>query len=516
MADYDLAIIGGGLNGVSLARDAAGRGLRVILIEQGDLGGAASSATPRLVHGDLAALERRNFLRVRTALAERDVWLTIAPHLVRPIRFAIPAHANERPPWLLRAGLWLYDRLSVRNHLPAATTLDVTHHQIGDALKRPIGTAFEYSDCVVDDSRLVVLTAVDAAERGAAIRTGARCVRADRDRIWRLAIIDRGHRRIVTSRALANATGAWSVSTAETVLRQPPPRVTARQISQIVVPKLFDVDAVYVFQNHDGRLIFAQPYERDYTLIGTVAHGFKGDPAVVAMPAADVAYLCKAANRYFRADVQPADVLRTVSAANMVVLQGAEGSSMETVESFHASRTKAPLLTMCGGEVTTVRRRAEQAISRLTPFYPMSERWTARMPLPGGDFAWDRFEDLVDDVRERWRFLSEIEARRLVGAYGTRLAEILGDAKSRDDLGQTFGPDLSEAEVRYLMAKEWARFPEDVLWRRTKLGLTLTEVERDALAAFMAGTAGGRDTSRAREADGDSLARPVELQSIRR
>src|SRR3954471_19813188 len=249
LADYDLAVIGGGPNGVRLARGAARRGLRVILFEQSDLGGAASSATSRLVHGDLAALERRGFLRVRQALAERDVWLAIAPHLVRPTRFAIPAHANERPPWQLRAGLWLYDRLAARNRLPGATTLDVTHHPIGDALKRPFGTAFDYSDCVVDDSRLVVSTALDAAERGAAIRTGARCVRADRDRIWRLAIIDRGHRRIVTSRALANATGAWSVSTAETVLRQPPPRVTARQVSQIVVPKLFDAGAVYVFQN---------------------------------------------------------------------------------------------------------------------------------------------------------------------------------------------------------------------------------------------------------------------------
>ncbi|UFZ01365.1 glycerol-3-phosphate dehydrogenase [Bradyrhizobium ontarionense] len=514
MADYDLAIIGGGLNGVSLARDAAGRGLRVILIEQGDLGGAASSATSRLVHGDLAALERRSFLRVRAALAERDVWLGIAPHLVRPIRFAIPAHANERPPWLLRAGLWLYDRLAAHNRLPAATTLDVTHHPLGAALKRPIGTAVEYSDCVVDDSRLVVLTALDAAERGAAIRTGARCVRADRDRIWRLAMIDRGHRRIVTSRALANATGAWTLSTAETVLRQPPPRVSARQISQIVVPRLFDVDAVYVFQNPDGRLIFAQPYERDFTLIGTVAHGFKGDPAAVAMPAADVAYLCKAANRYFRADLQPADVVRTVSGANMMVLRGAEGARMEAVVSCHASRTKAPLLTMCGGDVTTARRRAEQAVSRLTPFYPMSARWTAGAPLPGGDFAWDRFEDVIDEVLERWRFLTEAEARRLVGAYGTRLAEILGDAKSRADLGEAFGPQLTEAEVRYLMAREWARFPEDVLWRRTKLGLTLTQGERDALATFMATAAGGRSTSRAAEGSGDSPARAVELQSI--
>ncbi|GLH78805.1 glycerol-3-phosphate dehydrogenase [Bradyrhizobium sp. SSBR45G] len=513
MADYDLAIIGGGLNGVTLARDAAGRGLRVLLIEQGDLGSAASSATSRLVHGDLAALERRGFMRVRQSLAERDIWLATAPHLVRPVRFAIPAPANERPHWQLRAGLWLYDRLAARKLLPAATTLDVTHHPVGDALKRPIGTAFEYSDCVVDDSRLVVLTALDAAERGAAICTGARCVRADRDRIWRLAIIDRGHRRVVTAGALANATGAWSISTAETVLRQPPPRVTARQVSQIVVPRLFEVDAVYVFQNPDGRLIFAQPYERDFTLIGTIAHDFKGDPAAVAMRAADVSYLCKAANRYFRSDIQPADVIRTVSGANMMVMRGRDGARLETVVSLDAGRRKAPLLTMCGGDVTTVRRRAEQAVSQLARFYPMSSRWTAGAPLPGGDFDWDRFEDFVDDVRERWRFLGEAEARRLVGAYGTRLADILGDAGSRADLGLAFGAQLTEAEVRYLMTKEWARFPEDVLWRRTKLGLTVSAAEREALTTFMA-TAGARATPPARDGDGDSPARAVELQSI--
>src|ERR1700730_4157606 len=210
MADYDLAIIGGGLNGVSVARDAAGRGLRVILLEQGDLGGAASSATPRLIHGDLAVLERRAFLRVRTALAERDIWLRIAPHLVRPMRFAIPAHADERPPWLLRAGLFLCARLPSRSRLPASVTVDVTHHPIGNALKRPFGTAFEYSDCVVDDSRLVVANAVQAAERGAVIRSGARGVRADRRDTWRLLAIDRAHRQVITARALANAAGAWT------------------------------------------------------------------------------------------------------------------------------------------------------------------------------------------------------------------------------------------------------------------------------------------------------------------
>jgi glycerol-3-phosphate dehydrogenase len=486
MAEYDLAIIGGGLNGVSVARDAAGRGLRVILLEQGDLGAAASSATPRLIHGDLAALERRTFLRVRTALAERDVWLRIAPHLVRPMRFAIPAHSDERPSWLLRAGLLLYDRLAPHSRLPASVTVDVTHHPIGNALKRPFGTAFEYSDCVVDDSRLVVANAVDAAERGADIRTGARCVRADRLDTWRLVAIDRGHRQVITARALANATGAWTASVAETVLRMPPPRVGAAQMSQIVVRRLFDTDNVYVFQNIDRRLIFASPYERDFTLVGTVAHGFKGDPAIVSMAAADVAYLCDAANRYFRERVEPADVIRTISGANSVMNPMSKRAARDGAMTFEARRGKAPLLTIFGGDVTTSRLRAERAVSWLTPFYPMSPRWTATTPLPGGDFAWTRFDAQVDLARERWRFLSEAEAQRLVAAYGSRLEAVLGEAESRAGLGPAFGPELTGAEVRYLMTREWARFPDDILWRRSKLGLTMSPADRDALAAFMA------------------------------
>src|SRR5437879_7732562 len=414
MADYDLAIIGGGLNGASMARDAAGRGLRVILLEQGDLGAAASSATPRMIHGDLSVLERRGFLRVRAALAERNTWLKIAPHLVRPMRFAIPAHSGERPPWLLRSALLLYDHLASRSGLPASATVDVTHHPIGNALKRPFGTAFEYSDCVVDDSRLVVLNAVDAAARGAEICTGARCVRADRADTWRLVAIDRGRRRVFTARALAVAAGAWSLTVAETVLRQPPPRAAAIQLNQIIVRRLFETDNVYVFQHSDRRLIFASPYERDFTLIGTVGHAFKGDPAVVSMAASDVAYLCDAANRYFRERVEPSDVIRTVSGANTVLDGASKRAARDGSMAFDARRGKALLLTIFGGDVTTSRLRAERAVSRLTPFYPMAPRWTAKAALPGGDFGWTRFDAEVDSATERWRFLTEDQARRLL------------------------------------------------------------------------------------------------------
>jgi glycerol-3-phosphate dehydrogenase len=486
MADYDLAIIGGGLNGVSIARDAAGRGLRVILLEQGDLGAGASSASPRLIHGDLAGLERRHFLRVRSALAERDIWLRIAPHLVRPMRFAIPAHSEERPAWQLRSWLLLYDRLASRSGLPASVTVDVTHHPVGNALKRPFGTAFEYSDCVVDDTRLVVLTAVDAAARGAVIRTGARCTRAERGKEWRLVTKDRGFRRVITSRAVVNATGAWTSSVAETVLRVTPPRLAAVQMSQIVVRRLFDSDNIYVFQNRDGRLIFASPYERDFTLIGTVGHVFNGDPAIVAMSANDVAYLCDAANRYFRERIETIDVVRTLSGANMAVDPAGRRSSSDGAITLDYGRSKAPLITIFGGDITTSRLRAEKAVSKLTPFYPMSPRWTAKAPLPGGDFAWDRFENEIDSARERWPFLGEDQAKRLVAAYGSNVEAIMGDARTRADLGPAFGPDLTGAEVRYLMAREWARFPDDVLWRRTKLGFTVPPSGREALADFMA------------------------------
>ncbi|WP_407176799.1 glycerol-3-phosphate dehydrogenase [Bradyrhizobium sp. STM 3562] len=490
MADYDLAIIGGGLNGVSMARDAAGRGLRVILLEQGDLASGASGASTRLVHGDLSLLEAGRLWRVRTQLAERALWLKNAPHLVRATRFAIPFHPDARPPWLLRAGLLLYDRLGAATALPRSCTVDVTHHPIGNPLKRPFGIAFEYSDCLVDDSRLVVLTALDAAERGAAIRTGARCVRAERTDIWRLVVIDRGHRQVITARALANTAGAWTPAVAETTLRQTSPRrVSAIQVSQIIVRRLFDTDHVYVFQHSDGRLIFASPLERDFTLVGTVAHAFAGDPAIVAMPAADVAYLCDAVGRYLREPLHPADVVKAVSGVTLSALQGTGGVPPDGVPLLDSRRRRAPLITLFGGEITTSRRRAERAVSLLTPFYPMSPRWTANASLPGGDFVWDRFEVEVDAARERWPFLGEAQAQRLVGAYGSRLPAVLGGAKRRDDLGQAFGPDLTAAEVRYLMSKEWARFPDDVLWRRSKLGLTMEARDREALAAFMAGAA---------------------------
>jgi glycerol-3-phosphate dehydrogenase len=428
----------------------------------------------------------------------------------------IPAHADERPSWLLRSGLYLYDRLASANGLPPSATVDLTHHPLGVALKRPFGTAFEYSDAVADTSRLVILTAVDAAERGAVIRTGARCVRDDRSEIWRLVAIDRGHRQVFTARTLVNAAGAWAGSVAATVLRVPAARPRAIKFSQIVVRRLFDTDNVYVFQNRDRQLIFAAPFERDFTLIGTVSRPFDGDPAIVAMTAAEIAYLCDAANRYFRERVEPVDVVKAIAGVNAVLPHAHRRGAPDGTMTFDHGRGRAPLLTLCGGDVTMSRQRAEIAVTKLTPFYPMAPPWTATAALPGGGFPWGAFDDQVDQARDRWRFLSEAHARRLVAAYGSRINAVLGDAQNLGDLGPVFGDDLTAIEVLYLMAKEWARFPDDVLWRRSKLGLTIKRADREALAQFMAVPQQGVDRPTSQDNTVVIGPRPVEPGAIRR
>lgn len=484
MSDYDIAIIGGGLNGVSIARDAAGRGLRVILLEQNDLGGAASAAASPLIHGDLAHLERRNWLRVRSALRERDRWLRNAPHLVRPMRFVIPSQANQRTS--PRAALFWYDRLAPRAALPAAATLDLTHHPIGQPLQRPYGAAVEYSDGLADVSRLVVLMAVDAAERGADIRTGARCVRADRTEVWRLAMIDRGLRRSVTARALVNATGAWTASVIETVLRMPPRPLRLVKRSQIIVRRVFETDNVYVFRDDGQRLVYVTPHACDFMRIGTVEQDFVGDPAIVAASASEIAALCDAASRYFRKRIAPADVVGVLAGANAVDDSRSTTGAGEGHIELDRRNKHAPLLTVFGGNVTGMRRAAERAVSKLARFFPMSKPWTAKATLPGGDFAPEDFEKLIDRAEDRWPFLGEPQARRMVAAYGNRLADIVGDAASAADLGPVFGDDLTGAEVRYLIRKEYARFVDDILWRRSSRGLTMPASDREALAAFMA------------------------------
>lgn len=483
MADVDIAIIGGGLNGVSIARDAAGRGLKVALFEQNDLGGGAAAASPHLMHGNFIDLERGHALRVRRALVERSIALRAAPHLVRPARFVLPVHADERPPAMLRAGLYAYDRLAPRRSLPRSEALDLTIHEAGHPLKRSLGLALAWSDCIVDESRLVVLNAMDAAAHGAAIRTGARCAWADRSGVWRLTIVNRGRRETVTARALVNASGAWTSAVAETVLHLPAVQASLTKVSQIVVKRLFDRDDVYVLQNDDRRMIYAIPYHRDFTLIGTSERSFAGDPAVMSAGADDIACLCAAASRYFRERVEPADVVHAVAGGHLA-------SGQDGLMKLDRKPGNAPLLTIIGGVTTSARRRAEIALARFASFFKASPKsmsaWTAGAPLPGGDFAFDTFDDQVEIARGRWAFLTERHAQRLVGAYGTRIDRVLGAAKSMDDLGQRFGDDLTASEVRYLMREEFARFADDILWRRSKLGLTMPRRDRAALETFMA------------------------------
>ncbi len=479
MADVDVAIVGGGLNGVSIARDAAGRGLRVALFEQGDLGSGAAMAAAHLMHGDFIALERGHARRVRAALSERDIALRSAPHLVRPMRFVLPIHAEERPPAMLRAGLFFYDRLAGQSQLPRPEILDLTVDEAGHPLKRSLGLALAWSDCAVDETRLVALNAVDAAARGAAILTGARCVWAERSEAWKLTILNRGRREYVTARTLVNASGAWARQVSETVLHLPTVQASFAKISLIVVRRMFDHDNVYVLQNNDRRMIYAIPFHRDFTLIGLSERGFDGDPATASPGADDLGYLCTAASRYFRERIAPADVVHAMAGC---IAEDPHNGFIK----MSRRRGEAPLLTVVGGATTGARRRAERALAKLSRFFTALPPWTAGASLPGGAFACDAFDDQADDARQRWTFLSERHARRLVAAYGTRIGSILGAAKSMDDLGPRFGHDLTGAEVRYLMKEEFARFADDILWRRSKLGLTMPRQDREALAAFMA------------------------------
>jgi glycerol-3-phosphate dehydrogenase len=491
MAEFDLAIIGGGINGTAIARDAAGRGLRVLLMEQSDLAAGTSAASTKLIHGGLRYLEQGAFRLVREGLREREVLLRMAPHLIWPARFVLPHHAGLRPAWQLRLGLFIYDHLGGREILPGTSTVDLTHGAVGVPLKRQYRRGFEYSDCCVDDARLVVLNAVDAAERGATIRTRARCARADRqDRLWKLVLNVRGSREEATARVLVNATGPWIAQVGETVLRLPPPaRIRLVKGSHVVVRRLFDHDRAYIFQNADGRIIFAIPYERDFTLIGTTDHDFRGEPGAVAPQAQEIIYLCRAASEYFRDEVRPENVVWAYAGVRSLYDERAakpKDLSRDYVLTLDAASGGAPLLSVYGGKITTARRLAEAALARLTPFFQIRPAWTGHASLPGGDFPWDGVRSLVERARGMWPFLDAAHAGRLVRAYGTRLDRVIAGARGWPDLGARFGSDLSASEVRYLMRHEWAETADDILWRRSKLGLRLTADEQAALARFIA------------------------------
>ena len=494
MADFDLAIVGGGINGTGIARDAAGRGLRTVLIEQNDLASGTSSASSKLIHGGLRYLEHGQFRLVHEALREREALLRAAPHLVRPMRFVLPIDEARRSASLLRLGLLLYDWIGWRKILPATRELDLVTDEAGLPLKVRFHHAFEYSDCFADDARLVVLNAVDAAERGAVIRTRTRCVRAERGDSWRLVLIARGQRDVVTARILVNAAGAWSEIFAETALRQglehrPQHRLRLDKGSHIVVRRLYDHDRAYILQAADKRVVFAIPFERDFTLIGTTDRTFAGDPSTATPSGEEIDYLCRVANEYFRTEIGAADVVWAFAGVRSLYDDGARkaqdiGRDYELI--LDKRYGEAPLLTVYGGKITTYRRLAEHVLARLRHFFPHSRPWTAQSHLPGGDFVYDGLDTLVERTLRTWPFLRTDHARRLVRAYGSRVERVLENIGRAEDLGTIFGVDLTAAEVRYLMRKEWAQTADDVLWRRSKLGLRFSPEQTAALERFMA------------------------------
>jgi glycerol-3-phosphate dehydrogenase len=500
---YDLAIIGGGINGCGIARDAAGRGLKVYLCEQNDLASGTSSWSTKLIHGGLRYLEHYEFRLVREALIEREILWNLAPHIIRPLRFVLPHHAGLRPAWLLRLGLFLYDNLGGRKRLPGTKTLDLRSDPAGQPLKPGYGKAFEYSDCWVDDSRLVVLNAMDARARGATVVTNTQfksCVRhADH---WELQVGTQGdHTRAISARAIVNAAGPWVADVlANRIRTNGESRVRLVQGSHIVVKRIFDHDRSYIFQNTDGRIIFAIPYEQDFTLIGTTDQDYAGDPADVKASPEEISYLCAAASEYFARPVRESDVVWTYSGVRPLYDDGASKAQEATrdyVLTLDAKPGYAPLLSVFGGKITTYRRLAEAVLEKLAPHVTpaltgKAAGWTGHEKLPGGNFPVTGLTALSDALALSHPFLDPHHAKRLLRAYGTRAAVLLGEARSLSDLGQSFGTDLTEAEVRYLMREEWAATADDVLWRRSKLGLRTGSDAKAALASFMA-KAGGSD-----------------------
>jgi glycerol-3-phosphate dehydrogenase len=490
---YDLAIIGGGINGCGIARDAAGRGLSVHLCEQGDLAGATSSASTKLIHGGLRYIEHFAFRLVRESLAEREVLLGIAPHIIRPLRFVLPIGPRSRPGFLLRAGLFLSDHLGGRKLLPPTKSLELQSDQAGRPLRREFRRGFEYSDCWVEDSRLVVLNAVDARAQGAHIETRTRCIAARRaDSYWRLLLesVETGERRQIAARALVNAAGPWVAHVLDGVIHGDV-RADVRLVkgTHIITRRLYHHDRAYTFQNRDGRVIFAIPYEQDFTLIGTTDTDYEGDPGEARPELVEIDYLCAAVSEYFREPVTREDVRFVYCGVRPLQDDGASQARQATrdyVLDLDGSDGSSPLLSVIGGKITTYRRLAEAALAKLSPFVNMGPAWTAKAPLPGGGFAAGRGADLVRALRAAYPFLSELHAERLAGAYGTRAATILTGARRIEDLGESFGADLTAAEVAYLMAEEWAVTAGDVLWRRSRLGLRFAPEEVERLEAWMA------------------------------
>ncbi len=511
--DCDLLVVGGGINGAGIARDAAGRGLKVVLCEQHDLAAHTSSASTKLIHGGLRYLEYYEFGLVRKALAEREVLLAAAPHILWPLRFVMPHEPHLRPAWMIRIGLFLYDHLARRKRLPGSRAVKLGQHASGEPLQSQFKTGFVYSDVWVDDARLVVLNAVDAAAHGATVLTRTRCTKLQRTgngtaapkgapavgalaSRWQATLLSAdGTERTVNAGAVVNAAGPWAQRFVEQAFHaEPGASVRLVKGSHIVVPKLFDHDYAYIFQNSDRRIVFAIPYEQDFTLIGTTDVNYRGDPAQVSIDADETAYLCALATKYFKQPVSPAEVVHTYSGVRP--LMGSEEEEAAGVtRDYHLvlDAEGAPLLNVIGGKITTFRRLAEDALEKLAPFFPAATGpWTREATLPGGDVPGGDIDAWRAALRLQFPKLPPTLTDRWARCYGTRFpaAPPATEGAGEYGLGGEVLPGLYAAEVEYLRREEWAVTAEDILWRRTKLGLHLPAGSQDVLQAWLERSAG--------------------------
>lgn len=481
--DYDIFVIGGGINGCGIARDAVGRGYSVCLVEMNDLASGTSSWSSKLIHGGLRYLEHYEFRLVREALGEREVLLKSAPHIIWPLRFVLPHHKGLRPAWLLRLGLFLYDNIGKRVLLPGTSTVNLKTADVGAPLKPMFSKGFEYSDCWVNDARLVVLNAADASERGAVIETRTQCVAARRENghwVIETKNLNDGTTQTRTAKLIVNAAGPW----VDKVLGQALGSNNAKNVrlvqgSHIVVPKLHNHDRAYIFQNADNRIIFALPYEQDYTLIGTTDQDYEGDPKDVKISAQEVTYLCDAASEYFKEPILPEHIVWSYSGVRPLFDDGATAAQEATrdyVLREDGEGNDARVINIFGGKITTYRKLAESMLEKIeTALGKRKPSWTANSTLTGGDFKVEEFDSIVADVQEKYAFLEPTLAWRLVRSYGTKVWQLLGDAKTVEDMGPQFGGSLTGREVEYLMQNEWAQTAQDVVWRRSKLGIRMSE-----------------------------------------
>ncbi|AOW46123.1 glycerol-3-phosphate dehydrogenase [Acetobacter ascendens] len=490
---YDLLIVGGGVNGAGIARDAVGRGASVLLVEQDDLASYTSSSSTKLIHGGLRYLEYYEFRLVREALMERERLLKMAPHIMWPLRFVLPHSKLVRPAWMLKAGLFLYDHLASNMTLPKSRGIDFRTHSSGAALKPEYTKGFVYSDGWVQDSRLVVLNAMDAAERGADVRTRTRLIAASRaNGVWEATLEDRstGKTTTVRAKALVNAAGPWVARLLADTLKIPNSKsVRLVKGSHIIVPRVYEGPQAYIFQNPDKRIVFAIPYEQKFTLIGTTDIPWKQEPGKVEIAPDEVTYLCESVNRYLNVQVKESDVVWSYAGLRPLYDDASANASAVTRDYVLDLDTQdgAPLLSIFGGKITTYRKLAEHALEKLAPVLPAvgGQSWTAQEVLPGGDLGDGGFDQALARLRRTAPWLPEGLAWRLMRNYGSRTYEIIGEANSMQDMGDVLGGDLTSREVDYLISREWARSAEDVLWRRSKLGLHLNDAEKANVEAYV-------------------------------